>query len=118
MSRKRLARGDVVLARFPFTDLRGSALRPAVVISHGEIGEDLVIMAVSSVVRGGRVSTDLPIPETHPEFALSGLRKAFVLRAHKLATVERTVIARRIGRIGPELQEQADTLLRRALALD
>ena len=30
-----LSRGDVVLTRFPFTDLMGSSLRPAVVVSQG-----------------------------------------------------------------------------------
>jgi hypothetical protein len=29
-----LARGEVVLTRFPFTDLTGAALRPAVVVKN------------------------------------------------------------------------------------
>ena len=46
-----LSRGDVVLTRFPFTDLTGASLRPALVVSPGQIGEDVVLVAVSSVVR-------------------------------------------------------------------
>ncbi len=44
-----LARGDVVLTRFPFTDLTGASLRPAVVVSQGQIGQDMVLAAISSV---------------------------------------------------------------------
>lgn len=118
MSRKRLTRGDVVLTRFPFTDLKGSALRPAVVVSEGEIGDDVVLVAISSVNRGGHISTDLPVDKKHPEFASTGLRLTSVFRTHKLATVERSIVVRRIGRLGPQLQKKLDELLRRALSLD
>ena len=84
-----LSRGDVVLTRFPFTDLTGASLRPALVISPGQIGEDVVLVAVSSVVRGSRVPTDYVVGTNHPEFPLTGLRVTSVLRLHKLATVER-----------------------------
>ena len=45
-----LSRGDVVLTRFPFTDLTGASPRPAVVVSAGEIGQDVVLAGISSVV--------------------------------------------------------------------
>ena len=38
-----LSRGDVVLTRFPFTDLTGASHRPAVVVSRGQIGQDIVL---------------------------------------------------------------------------
>ena len=53
-----LSRGDIVLTRFPFTDLTGASLRPALVVSPGQIGEDVVLVAISSVVRGSHVPTD------------------------------------------------------------
>ena len=105
-----LSRGDVVLTRFPFTDLMGSSLRPAVVVSQGQVGQDIVLVAVSSVVRGSLVPTDYSIDITHPEFALTGLRVTSVLRMHKLAAVERSVVVRRLGRLGPRLQAEADRL--------
>ncbi len=82
-----LARGDVVLTRFPFTDLTGSSVRPALLISAGQIGQDVVLAGISSVLRGGAFSTDLVVNPTHPEFARTGLRLPSVLRLHKLATV-------------------------------
>jgi mRNA interferase MazF len=112
-----LSRGDVVLTRFPFTDLSGASLRPALVVSPGQIGEDIVLAAISSVVRGSRVPTDCIVDMSHPEFSQTGLRVTSVLRLHKLATVERAVIVRRLGCIGPQLQAEVDRLLPAVLGL-
>lgn len=78
----------MVLTRFPFTDLTGASLRPAVVVSQGQIGEDIVLLAISSVVRGTLAPTDYTVEIAHPEFALTGLRVTSVIRSHKLAAVE------------------------------
>jgi mRNA interferase MazF len=112
-----LVRGDVVLTRFPFTDLTGASLRPALVISQGLIGQDLVLAGISSVVRGALAPADYTIDMTHPEFALTGLRVTSVLRLHKLATVEQSVVTRRLGRLGPQLQVEADARLRVVVGL-
>jgi mRNA interferase MazF len=102
VTRPPLSRGDVVLTRFPCTDLTGDALRPAVVVSQGHMGQDIVLSAISSVVRGALAPTDSTVESTHPEFALTGLRVTSVLRMHTLAAVERSVIGRRLGRLGPQ----------------
>jgi len=112
-----LSRGAIVLTRFPFTDLTGASLRPALVVSDGPIGQDLVLAAISSVLRGSLVPTDYKIDTTHGEFALTGLRVSSVFRMHKLAAVERSVIVRRLGRVGPQVQAEVDKLLRVVLAL-
>jgi mRNA interferase MazF len=112
-----LARGDVILTRFSFTDLTGAALRPAVVVSQGQIGQDLVFIAISSVVRGALAPTDYTVESIHPEFALTGLCVTSILRMHNLAAVERAVIVRRLGRLGPQLQAEVDRLLPVVLGL-
>jgi mRNA interferase MazF len=112
-----LARGDIVLTRFPFTDLTGAKARPAVVVSQGQIGQVVVLAAISSVVRGALAPTDLGVTPAHAEFAGTGLRLPSVFRMHKLAAVERSVIIRRLGRLGPQLQAEVDRLLRAALGL-
>ena len=112
-----LSRGTVVLTRFPFTDLTDASLRPALVVSPGQIGQDVVLVGISSVVRGALAPTDYTVDTAHPEFVLTGLRVTSVLRMHKLATVEQSVIVRRLGRIGPQLQAEVDRLLRVVLEL-
>jgi mRNA interferase MazF len=105
-------RGRVVLTRFPFTDLAGSAVRPALVVSVGSIGDDVVLAAISSVVRQPLAATDCLIESAHPEFALTGLRVTSVVRLHKLATVDRTVLIRSLGHLGAEHRAEADRLLK------
>lgn len=112
-----LGRGDVVLAPFPFTNLKGHSLRPALVVSQGAIGQDLVLVAISSVVRGHLASMDYAVDVAHPEFGLTGLRVPSVFRLHKLASVQEALIVRRLGCIGPQLQAEIDKLLRVVLGL-
>lgn len=112
-----LRRGDVVLTRFPFTDLTGGGVRPALVVSRGAIGLDLVLAGISSVVREGLVPTDCVVDKSHSEYAPTGLRVTSAIRAHKLMAVERPVIIRRLGQIGPRLQAEVDLQLRAVLGL-
>ena len=109
-----LSRGDIVLTRFLVTDLADASLRPAFVVSPGQIGQDIVLVGISSVVRGALAPTDYTVDATHPEFPLTGLRMTSmtsVLRLHKLATAERSIIVRRLGRVGPQLHAAVDSLL-------
>jgi mRNA interferase MazF len=112
-----LARNDIVLTQFPFTDLKDVSLRPALVVSQGSRGQDVVLAAISSVVRGGFAPTDYLLPAGHPEFPRTGLRVTSVFRLHKLATVETSVLIRRLGQIGPQVQAETDRILRTLLGL-
>lgn len=111
------SRGDLVLTRFPHTDLSGTSYRPALVISQGQIKQDVVLLGISSVMRGQQAPTDYLIAATHPEFPLTGLRVSSVVRTHKLAAIERQIITRRLGRLGPQMQTEVDKLLRLVLGL-
>jgi mRNA interferase MazF len=81
------------------------------------MGQDIVLIAISSVVRGALAPTDYTVESTHPEFALTGLRVTSVLWVHKLAAVERSVIVRHLERLGPQLQVEVDRMLRVVLGL-
>jgi hypothetical protein len=70
-----------------------------------------MLVGISSVVRGVLAPTDYTVDTTHPEFPLMGLRMTAVLRLHKLATAERSIIVHRLGRIGPQLHAAVDSLL-------
>ena len=66
---------------------------------------------------GSLAPTDYTVESTYPEFVLTGLRVTSVLRMHKLAAVERSVIVRRLERLGPQLQAEVDRILRVVLGL-
>lgn len=118
MTTSALLRGDIILTKFPFTDLTGSAVCPALIVSTAHIGQDVILGAISSVVRGTTLApTDYIIDTFHPEFVKTGLRVTSVFRMHKLVTVEHSIIIRRLGCIGPQLQLEIDKLLRIVLHL-
>ena len=41
-------KGSIILVPFPFTDLSGNKVRPAVIISDGKVGNDVVVVFITS----------------------------------------------------------------------
>ncbi len=84
--------GSIVLARFPLTDLSGDKRRPARVVScDNNRRPDLVVCFITSVQRTGPDMA--PIAAT----AETGLKVPSFVRFDKLATLDRSVLAGRIG---------------------
>jgi mRNA interferase MazF len=118
MPRITLKRGDIVLVPFPFTDLTGEKLRPAVIVSPDPQGLDVVIAFISSIVPSGEMAdTDFLLTSDHPGFSMTGLKKVSVFRLKKLLTIERTKLIRRLGSVSPAIQKDLDSRLRNALGL-
>ena len=112
-----LHRGDIVLVPFPFTDLTGRKVRPAVIVSPDPVGEDIILAFITSVVPSSLLSTDFLLEQSHLEFLLTGLRAASVFRMAKLVTLHRSLILRRLGKAGPQIQQDLDQCLERAIGL-
>ena len=111
-----LARGDVVLVDFPFTDLSGTKVRPAVIVARPN-GDDYVLAFVSSQLVGNQSSADHILNVSNKEFSQTGLRSASLIRLNKLATLHRALVRRRLGRIGPETEIAIERALRYVFAL-
>jgi mRNA interferase MazF len=113
-----LSRGDIVLVPFPFTDLSSAKRRPAVVVWADPAQVDFTLAFVSS-----REVTVLGVGEavvlsTHPEFALTGLCAPSKIRATKLVTLNRALVTRWLGRLGPLLTADLDRALVAALGIN
>jgi mRNA interferase MazF len=88
--------GSIILARFPFTDLSGDKRRPALVVSRdNDQRSDLVVCFITSVPRTG--------PNMAPIAAspATGLKVPSVVRFDKIATLDRSVIAGKLGDAPP-----------------
>jgi mRNA-degrading endonuclease toxin of MazEF toxin-antitoxin module len=84
--------GSIVLTRFPFTDLSGDKRRPALVVSRdNDRRPDLVVCFITSIQRTG--------PDMAPLAATTGTgpKVPSVVRFDKLVTLDRSVIAGRLG---------------------
>ena len=105
--------GDVVLVPFPFTDQTGTKQRPAVVISSAHYDRerrDIVIMAVTSQL--GRSATAGDVVVTAWRHA--GLLKASVVKP-VIATVEKQLVRRKLGRLATEDRQALQDALRNIL---
>ncbi len=109
--RRPLGRGDVVLVRFPFTDLAGQKLRPALVVGR-PADEDLVLAFMTSRVELTEPHAEHLLAVGDPEFRLTGLRTASLIRLNQIATLHRSLIHRRLGTIGPETDQFVRSCLR------
>jgi len=112
-----LHRGDVVLVPFPFTDLTGQKVRPAVIISPDPVEEDMILAFITSVIPSPLLSTDFFLEKSHLEFPLTGLKAASVFRMAKLVTLHRSLILRRLGKVGRQIQQDLDRCLEKATGL-
>jgi mRNA interferase MazF len=99
-----VTRGTVVLTPFPFTDLQGAKVRPAVVVSRSDrAGDDVVLAFISSVKPPKLLPTDLVLSPSHPDFAATGLKAESVVKRDKLATVQRWVLLGELGALSSTL---------------
>ena len=76
-----MAKGNIVLITFPFTDLSGSKLRPAVVLANTSF--DLTVCFITSQT-GWQESTDVLLTPS----STNGLRKRSLVRTGKIATLD------------------------------
>lgn len=113
-----MRRGTVVLTPFPFTDLSGAKVRPAVVVSRSDRpGDDVILAFISSVVPARPLPTDLVVDPSHPNFRETGLKVPSIVKCDKLATVQRRIILGELGQLSPTLLRELDQRLRHALNL-
>ena len=113
-----IARGDIVLVLFPFTDLSATKRRPAVVLWAEPTQADFTLAFVSSQQISVFGVGEMPVLPTHPEFALTGLTAPSKIRATKVVTLSRSLLKRWLGRLGPLLTADLDRALVTALAIN
>lgn len=110
-------RGDVLLVRFPNSDLRAYKLRPALIVQADGLATGLaqrvVALITSNLARTG--PTRVAIPRASLAGRQMGLRTDSVIVADALATVLDRELASTIGSC--PVMEQIDATLRRTLDL-
>jgi mRNA interferase MazF len=101
--------GEIVLLLFPFTDGTGLKKRPALILF--DAGDaDVIVTRVTS-----QAKTDIyDVPLT--DWRTAGLRLPSIVRLHKIATLEKTLIERKIGELQPvdqaEVRRQINEILK------
>jgi mRNA interferase MazF len=106
------------MVMYPYTDLSANKRRPAVVVSANPQQEDLTLAFISSQNVFSPHLGEFTILQNHPEFNQTGLVSASKVRTSKLATLNRALITRRLGKLGSSLYSQLDESLIESLEID
>lgn len=112
-----MTRGDIVLVDFPFTDLSQTKLRPALIVWVSLNGEDVVVCAITSQNLKTLEPEDFLIDTTDPEFAETGLRVASKVRVTRVATLRRSLLLKKLGKLGTEQRKGLNTKLVQAFQI-
>lgn len=91
------ANGTIVLVRFPFSDLSGSKLRPALVLAQVGRG-DIVLCQITSQSYTDSLAVKLSLDD----MTQGSLSRTRYIRPGKLFTANQSIITRSIGEIGGE----------------
>lgn len=106
-----MAKGDIVLITFPFTDLSGNKLRPCVVLA--ETKEDMTVCFITSQLQWS-VATDISLTPS----PLNRLHKPSLIRVSKMATLDKSLIVGLMGHLTMEEVRLLDMSLKSIFKLD
>ena len=93
--------GDIVLVRFPFSDLSQQKLRPALVLADVKNGDYILCQITSKPYRDQRV-----IELGQSSFTRGQLNKTSYIRSTKLFTANNSIISKVIAHLKPEIRQK------------
>ena len=98
-------KNDVILVRYPFSDLSNSKVRPAVVVSAKHISQDIFIIPLTS-----KISSLLPGEFVLAEWKAAGLNVPSAVK-RGIYTVEEKLVIKAIGKLQQvDVQKLEDSL--------
>ena len=103
-------KGTVVLVPFPFTDLSGTKVRPAIIISNGKIGSDVVVLFITSKMKVKGKHTVNLVPDNK-----NGIKEKSKVICSKIATLEAKIVLGELGQVSSEVQKRIDGELKQVL---
>ncbi|MFN0213030.1 MAG: type II toxin-antitoxin system PemK/MazF family toxin [Saprospiraceae bacterium] len=108
----------IVLVPFPFDDLTGTKVRPAVCLTD-EIStyRHVVIAFITSQVTKASEPSDIPLLTSSPDFSLTGLKAPSAIRLHRLVTIPTSLMQRQLGNLPVGLQNTVEQKLRALFGL-
>ncbi|MCD4728296.1 MAG: type II toxin-antitoxin system PemK/MazF family toxin [Pirellulales bacterium] len=99
-------KNEVVLVRYPFSDLTAAKVRPAVVVGEPHSSKDCLIVPLTSKTQGLRAG----------EFVLSDWRSAGLNLSSAVKrgvyTIHRSLILKTVGQLSPRDSAQVERSLR------
>ncbi len=105
------SKNDVVLVRYPFSDLTAAKVRPAVVVSGPHVSEDLLIVPLTS-----RTDRLLAGEFVLADWSAAGLHVSSAVK-RGVYTIHGSLIVKLIGRLSSQDSENLERSVRAWLGL-
>src|SRR5258706_3814520 len=105
-----MPKGDIVLITFPFTDLSGSKLRPAVILTDTTL--DLTVCFITTQIQWQEPTDVTLLPNL-----TNRIKKQSLIRTSKIATLDRSLGKGLLGRLTPNELTELNNKLKLLLQL-
>lgn len=99
-----MSKGNIVLIPFPFTDLSGNKLRPALILAETQL--DVTVSFITTQLQWQETIDILLQPGI-----LNGIKKTSLIRLSKIATVDKTLVKGKIGSINAVQEKELNQKL-------
>ena len=105
-------KGTVILVPFPFTDLSGQKVRPAVIVSKVKYGDDITVVFLTSQVKlKGKYLVSIKPSDTN------GLKVDSKIVCGKIATLDTKIVLGELGVLTKQEQTAIDKNIKSILGL-
>lgn len=106
-----MTKGDITLIIFPFTDLSGNKLRPAIVLAAA--ADDVTVCFITTQTQWQEPTDVMLSPNSS-----NRLKKASLIRTSKIATLDKSLSKGRIGQLTDSELLLLNKKLKEVLRLD
>jgi mRNA interferase MazF len=106
MENQLMIKHSIVLVPFPFDDFSSAKVRPALCLTSeiGGLGH-VIIAFISSNIPEDKLESDIEINLGTTEWSGTGLASDSVIRLHKIVTIPKYLIKRRLGKLNASMAE-------------
>ena len=105
-------KGTIVLIPFPFTDLSGSKVRPALILYSATKSIDIVVVFITSQIKN-LTQFEVPIKPTPS----NGLKVPSIIVCNKIASLDAKIVLGKLGFSDSNIVESVNCELRKVFAL-
>ncbi|MBN2520204.1 MAG: type II toxin-antitoxin system PemK/MazF family toxin [Bacteroidales bacterium] len=105
MENHSMIKNSIVLVPFPFDDFSVTKVRPALCLTGGISKYNHVIIAfISSKIPEDLIDSDIIVMKDSLNWKGTGLTVDSVIRLHKIVTIPKSLIKRRLGKINKSIE--------------
>jgi mRNA interferase MazF len=97
----KFVKGDIVVVKFPFTDLTGAKRRPALVVAELQ-GDDVILCQITGTARTDKYAVSL----NESDYINGRLSVASVIRPNRVFTASENIINYKVCEINDEKRQK------------